>query len=312
METSIYSIYLNVWDFGSAFSSTNWFGFSKKFDTTWRKDVGWLLERAREREGNGMLNADAASLLDDGFQRHTVVLVGVTGDGKSSTGNTLCGTSAFQVSAGFKSETQELAHADYLCGASFWRVIDTIGLQDTNLTQKEVLDRFSTFSEAAAEGIDCFLFVVRWGRFKPEHDEALAAFALNCGESALRHTMLVFTHCDLDEETLQRQVLDPSAPPSLRHWLERIGGGFVGIDNTDGPAARLHVQSALTRLVAGYEGGRYSNEALADAREKLKAAEEAESKAFAAAVAEWRRGSGPVSIEREEGVITRPPMNVER
>ena len=114
METSIYSIYLNVSDFGSAFSSTKWFGFSKKFDTTWLKDVGWLLER--EREGNGMLNADAASLLDDGFQRHTVVLVGVTGDGKSSTGNTLCGTSAFQVSAGFKSETQELAHADYLCG----------------------------------------------------------------------------------------------------------------------------------------------------------------------------------------------------
>jgi len=39
-------------------------------------------------------------------------------------------------------------------------------------------------------------------------------------------------------------------------------------------------------------------EALSEAREKLKAAEEAESKAFAAAVAEWRRGSGPVTCER--------------
>ena len=61
-----------------------------------------------------MLNPDAASLLDgacavegtayvqnaaiegstrelqEGDQHHTVVLVGVTGDGKSSTGNTLC------------------------------------------------------------------------------------------------------------------------------------------------------------------------------------------------------------------------------
>ncbi len=35
---------------------------------------------------------------------------------------------------------QELAYADYLCGAAFWRVIDTIGLHDTNLTQKEVED----------------------------------------------------------------------------------------------------------------------------------------------------------------------------
>ena len=68
----------------------------------------------------------------------------------------------------------------------------------------KVLDRFSTFAEAAAEGrvakafvdwgsaceasrgISVFLFVVRWGRFKPEHDEALAAFAANCGETALR------------------------------------------------------------------------------------------------------------------------------
>lgn len=32
---------------------------------------------------------------------------------------------------------QELAKADYLCGAAFWRVIDTIGLHDTNLTEKE-------------------------------------------------------------------------------------------------------------------------------------------------------------------------------
>ena len=37
-------------------------------------------------------------------------------------------------------------------------------------------------------GIDVFLFVLRWGRFKPEHDEALAAFAVNCGETALRRT----------------------------------------------------------------------------------------------------------------------------
>ncbi|CAK9095857.1 Voltage-dependent L-type calcium channel subunit alpha-1F (Voltage-gated calcium channel subunit alpha Cav1.4) [Durusdinium trenchii] len=247
----------------------------------------------------------------DGLQRQTVVLVGVTGDGKSSTGNTLCGSSAFPVSAGFKSETQELAHADYLRGATFWRVIDTIGLHDTHLSQKEVLERFSTFSEAAAEGIDVFLFVLRWGRFKPEHDEALAAFAVNCGETALRHTMLVFTHCDLDDEALSRQLLDPSAPPALTHWLQRIGGGAVGIDNLDGSTARPRVQRALEGMVAGLAGLRYSNEALEEARAKLKAAEEAESRAFAAAVAEWRRSSGPVVIEREAGVITRPPVKGE-
>ena len=248
-----------------------------------------------------MLNEDAASLLDS-CQRQTVVLVGVTGDGKSSTGNTLCGSEAFKVSGGLKSETQELSHADYLCGATFWRVIDTIGLQDTGLRQKEVLDRFSCFSEQAAEGIDVFLFVVKWGRFKPEHDEALAAFAMNCGESALRHTMLVFTHCHLEQEILAMELLN--APVSLCHWLKRLGG-YVGIENGC-KEARPRLQGSLQQLVRALEGQRYSNEALEAARERLKALEEEESRAFAAAVAEWRRASGPVVIEREPGVITRP------
>ncbi|CAE7222999.1 CACNA1G [Symbiodinium sp. KB8] len=243
----------------------------------------------------------------EGDQHHTLVLVGVTGDGKSSTGNALCGQAVFPVSGGLHSETQELAHADYLRSGSFWRIIDTVGLNDTGLSQKEVLDRFSTFAEAAAEGISVFLFVVRWGRFKPEHDEALAAFAANCGETALRHTMLVFTHCELSDEALVRQLSDPSTPLSLSRWLQRIGGGAVGIDNADGATARTRLQKAIESVVTSTGGLRYDNQALVQAREQLKEAEEAERQAFAAAVAEWRRGTGPVVIEREPGVITRPP-----
>jgi len=101
-----------------------------------------------------------------------VVLVGVTGDGKSSTGNTLCGRQAFRTSDGLCSATAACEHADYLqlgaCG--LMRVVDTIGLQDTALPAAEVLRRFSLFAERTPLGINAFLFVVRWGRFKPEHE----------------------------------------------------------------------------------------------------------------------------------------------
>jgi len=44
-----------------------------------------------------------------------LVLVGVTGDGKSSTGNTLCSRGAFEVSASLSSVTSSARHADFLC-----------------------------------------------------------------------------------------------------------------------------------------------------------------------------------------------------
>ena len=44
---------------------------------------------------------------------------------------------------------------------------------------------FSAFADDCMDGVDAFLFVVKWGRFKPEHERALDAFASNAGEDAL-------------------------------------------------------------------------------------------------------------------------------
>ena len=94
-------------------------------------------------------------LLSDGAdpEPRTLVLVGVTGDGKSSTGNTLCGRAAFATSDGLSSETAEPVPADYALsgeepGAAaatrgLWRVIDTVGLADTSLPASEVAARFA-------------------------------------------------------------------------------------------------------------------------------------------------------------------------
>ena len=238
-----------------------------------------------------------------------VVLVGVTGDGKSTTGNVLCGRAAFAVSSGLSSASAECSHAAYLDmqgGCGIVRLIDTIGLQDTDLPAAEVMSRFSLFADHTPLGINCFLFIVRWGRFKPEHEAALEAFEANCGAHVLAHTLLVFTHCSVGEDALHR-ILEEDAPASLRRKLPLLRGA-VGIDNAEPAAARATLQKKLEDVV---DSERYGNEALAAARSRYDTRREEERAAFAAAVSDWRKGSGPVVIEREEGARAGPRANAD-
>lgn len=233
-------------------------------------------------------------------ERRTAVLVGVTGDGKSSTGNTVCGREAFTTSCGLRSETRDHAVADFRLDGKFWRVIDTIGLEDTCLPQLEVLRRFSLFADDCPDGVDAFLFVVRYGRFKPEHEAALAAFARNVGDDAFSRTVLVFTHCPRDPAALDAELASAAAPSSLREtWLPRCAGA-VGIDNVgDGAGARARIQGKLDALVAANGGDRYGNAAIDRARERAAASAEEEAAAFAACVADWRKAEGPLVVERD-------------
>jgi len=244
---------------------------------------------------NALLSQLAAAEAD-AQDRRVIVLVGVTGDGKSSTGNTLANAPAFAVSSGLSSATQENSHADFMDGDVATRVVDTIGFCDTSLTHEACLERFRSFGDHTPCGIDCFLFVVRWGRFKPEHDAALNTFFRNVGDEAFSHTVICFTHCTLDAAAL-KVALDADAPPSLRSWLNRVGG-VTGVDN--GAESSTSGQRLLHEIVACIStDSRYSNAALEEAQAKHAVAEEEERAAFAAAVSDWRKGTGPVVVERE-------------
>ena len=74
----------------------------------------------------------------------------------------------------------------------------------------------------------------------------------------------------------------------------------IGIDSIkDRSAARATLHAAIDLAAAATNGLRYSNEALAEARSRHDVKQEEERAAFAAAVADWRKGSGPVIVERE-------------
>lgn len=166
--------------------------------------VSFLAAVAGRATGAGLVAAASAIPHgDDDAGPRTIVLIGVTGDGKSSTGNTLCGRQEFTVNGGLSSVTAEVASADYLhvspAGVNEMRVVDTIGLHDTGLPSAEVMRRFSSFADLTPSGIDVFLLTVRWGRFRPDHEAMVCAPAvLNATSNRPRRlpprTLLNHTH----------------------------------------------------------------------------------------------------------------------
>ena len=240
----------------------------------------------------------------------SIVLVGVTGSGKSSVGSSIVGSgsgsssaAAFAVSAGFRSETSEAAHAEVArLGSSdgklrTYRVVDTIGLQDTTLPAAETVERFLGFtSHVPAGGVDLVLFVLPYGRFKPEHEAAINTFVAHCGADVLEHTVFVFTHCTLTNEEL-RTTLVAESPPALRRLLPTLAfpsvvgvdlGGAGGAAQARGAGSRLRM--AIDEACDALGGERYPLEAIAAAgAERGEAQEEEERAAFAAAVSDWRK-----------------------
>lgn len=232
----------------------------------------------------------------------TVILVGVTGGGKSSVGCALANkASAFGVSRGFSSATAAPAHVDYASSAAVvTRVVDTVGFHDTSLPADAAMRRFGSTFEAGfvpPSGADLFLFVLPFGRFSSASEAALQAFVACCGEAALEHTILVFTRCALSHDELKHELM-ASAPPSLRRVIPRLAfPSVLGVDVVAQPHASCQMlRTGVEEAIEALGGTRYSREAIEQAMEQYDGGQdEAERAAFAAAVSDWRKGGEEAS-----------------
>jgi hypothetical protein len=260
------------------------------------------------------LTEEIPERLDDAERAppRSVVLVGVTGSGKSSVGSTILGCydssggtnespPPFAISSGLQSKTSEAAHREVGRLSHddgklrTYRVVDTIGLHDTTLPAAETIQRFLGFIEHVPH-VDVFLFVLPWGRFKPEHEAAVDTFVAHCGARVLEHTVFVFTHCTLTNEELRAKLVS-DAPAALRRVMPSLAyPSVVGVDLVAGAQSR----GAGSRLRMAIDEAcdslwrPYPLEAIVAAGAQRGAEQEEEERAaFAAAVSDWRKGATP-------------------